>query len=369
MLIFGDFVRKLVFMAFMLCLVLAGLAQAQETNYFCVLCGKGPLSGRIWMSKWGPICDDCYTTAQAHCSICGMPITTGFGKTGDGRYVCKFDLPNAIMDEDAARDLFADVRSDLVQLIGSSFALEYPSVKVSLFDVDYWSETGGRQDSLHLFGFAHSRPGKNGEFTHEVVMLSGRLRSEMSATAAHEYTHLWINENKPESHELEKDTLEGICELVSYKLMESRGDTNEEQHILTNPYTHGEIVKLVALEQDRGMAYILNWVKNGTTTTLEEADAAGAAAVAPYRMPMVAYTNAPPALPDGLRLSGLMLGGWHPQAIVDGASFQVGDRKTIKLSSGPVDVRCMAIRQNEVVMKVSGVPDPITLKMGKEIVP
>jgi hypothetical protein len=360
-------VRKLVFIVR---LVLTALAtQAEDTNYYCVLCGKGPLTGHFWMSKWGPLCNDCYSNAENHCSICGLPITTGYAKTGDGRYICKFDLPNTIMDADDAQAVFADVRSDLLQVIGGSFALQYPEVKVSLFDVDYWSEAG-RDDGLHKYGFSSTRRTKNGECTHEVVMLSGRLRSELSATSAHEYTHLWINENKPESHVLEKDTLEGICELVSYKLMESRGDTNQEKRILANPYTHGEIVKLVALEQDRGMAYILNWVKNGTTANLEEADATeAAAAVAPVRMQVVAYTNVPPALPDTLRLSGLMLGGWHPQAIVDGASFQVGDRKTIKLSSGPADVRCVAIRQNEVVLKVSGVPNPITLKMGEEIVP
>ena len=351
----------------MLWLILAGLAaQAEETNYFCILCGKGPLTGRVWQSKWGYICNDCYSNAENHCSICGMPITTGYGKTGDGRFICKFDLPNTIMDVDQAQDVFADVRGDLLQVIGSGFALQYPEVKVTMFDVDYWSEAG-RDDGLHKYGFSYtSRTKKSGECTHEVVMLSGRLRKEVSATAAHEYTHLWINENKPESHVLEKDTLEGICELVSYKLMESRGDTNQEQRILENPYTHGEIVKLVAFEQDHGMAYILNWIKNGTTATLEESDTTETAVAGPIRTPVVTYANVPAPLPRTLRLSGLMLGGGKPQAIVDGASFQVGDDKTIKLASGPVDVRCLAIRENEAVLKVEGLTDPITLKMGEE---
>lgn len=343
------------------------MVHAQETNYYCVLCGKGPLSGRIWLSKWGPICDDCYSNAVNRCSLCGLPITTGYAKTGDGRYICKFDLPNTVMDEEDARAVFADVRSDLVPLIGSSFALEYPSVKVSLFDVDYWSEAG-RDDGLHKFGFSNTRRMKNGECTHEVVMLSGRSRNELSATSAHEYTHLWINENKPEGRELDRDTVEGICELVSYKLVESRGDTNEEQRILTNPYTHGEIVKLVALEQDRGMAYILNWIKNGTTATLEEAEQStqSAAVTAPFQIPTVAYTNAPLPLPRTLRLAGLLVGGRYAQAIVDGSSFQVGDRKTIKLASGPVEVRCLNIQRDGVVLEVDGIPAPITLKMGEE---
>ena len=114
------------------------------------------------------------------------------------------------------------------------------------------------------------------------------------------------------------------------------------------------------------MAYILNWIKNGTTATLEESDTTETAVAGPIRTPVVAYANVPAPLPHTLRLAGLMLGGGKPQAIVDGASFQVGDDKTIKLASGPVDVRCLAIRENEAVLKMEGVTDPITLKMGEE---
>ena len=67
-------------------------SSAGPTNYFCVVCGKGPLTGRIWMSKWGAVCDDCYKL-ENHCSICGLPVRDGDGrvKTGDGRFICQFD--------------------------------------------------------------------------------------------------------------------------------------------------------------------------------------------------------------------------------------------------------------------------------------
>ena len=63
-------------------------ASAAETNYFCVVCGKGPLIGRIWLSKWGAVCDDC-NKLENHCSLCGLPIRPGDGavKTGDGRFI------------------------------------------------------------------------------------------------------------------------------------------------------------------------------------------------------------------------------------------------------------------------------------------
>ena len=354
-------VRKLTLILFLL--AAAGLVRADDTNYFCVVCGKGPLTGQIWMSKWGPVCDDCYHL-ENHCSICGLPIgkDSGYVKTADGRYICKFDRPNAVLDVDEAREVFAGVRRELVELFGSGYALQYPDVTVNLFDVDYWSEAG-RPDGLHKYGFASTRKTPGGECTHEVVMLSGRLRSELSATAAHEYTHLWINENRPDGHIIEPDTIEGICELCAYKLMESRADMDQEQRILANPYTHGEIKKLVALEQERGMAYILDWVKNGTTPAL---DTESTALAAPNRVPVITFTNVPPTLPETLKLGGLMLDGQNRRAIISGVSFAEGATKMGPLQNRTVLVSCEEILRTEVILKVDGLAEAVALKIGGE---
>ena len=352
--------RKLAFILFLI--LSAGVAFADDagTNFFCVVCGKGPLTGRIWISKWGPVCDDCYHL-ENRCSICGLPIGKDSVKTGDGRYICKFDKKDAVLDVEEAREVFTEVRRDLIELFGSTYALQYPDVTVNLFDVDYWSEAG-RSDGLHKFGFASTRKTPKGDCTHEVVMLSGRLRAELSATAAHEYTHLWINENKLASHEIESDTTEGICELCAYKLMESRSDTNEEAKILANPYTHGEIKKLVALEKEQGMAYILKWVKNGTTGTL---DAESSTLAAPVRMAAMTSTIVPPTLPSSLKLNGLMLNGRNRQAIISGVAFGEGETKKVPLLGRTVRASCLAIHNSEVILKVEGTGAPVVLGMEK----
>ena len=96
-------------------------------------------------------------------------------KTGDGRFICKFDKPNAVLDA-ARRGKFSwTTRRELVGLFGGGFALNFPEVTLNLFDVDYWSENG-RADGLHKYGFASTRRTPKGDCTHEVVMLSGRLR-------------------------------------------------------------------------------------------------------------------------------------------------------------------------------------------------
>jgi hypothetical protein len=355
--------RQLALILFLFTVVL--ISSAGETNYFCVVCGKGPLTGKIWISKWGAVCNDCYQRPD-RCALCGLPVRDGDGhvKTGDGRFICKFDKPNAVLDADAAREIFESAREDLASLFGSGFALKFPEVKVQLFDVDYWSEKG-RDDGLHKYGFSSTRKNKSGDCTHEVVMLSGQLRENLAATAAHEYTHLWINENRPAGRVIDADTVEAICELASYELMESRKLRAEQRRIVENPYTRGTILKLLDVEKEHGFRYVLDWVKDGDTPNFDSFTMA-AMKVAPVKIPKLVFTNAPAPLPDSLKLGGLLLGGKEPRAIINKISFAVGDTKQIILRGGEVNVHCREIHRDEVVLEVEGIVTPVELKIGEE---
>jgi len=260
----------------------------------------------------------------------------------------------------AAREVFVAARRDLVGLFGSGFALQYPDVTVNLFDVDYWSEKG-RDDGLHKFGFSSSRRTPGGEFTHEVVLLSGRRRTEITATAAHEYTHLWINENCPPGRMPATDTVEAICELSAYKLMEFLAQPEQMQKILASPYTHGEIKRLVALEKENSMGFILNSVKNGTLPGPETA-----AQAVPVKIPVIPVTNIPPSLPVSLKLGGLLLDGENRHAIINGLSFAAGETRRVLLQNRIVQVRCREIRRAEVVLELDDVTQPVILKIGAE---
>ena len=344
--------------------VLPLAASAAETNYFCILCDKSPLSGRIWMSQWGAVCNDCYKL-ENHCSLCGLPVREGGGtvKTGDGRFICKFDKTNAVLDVDAAKEIFTDARQDLVSLFGSGFALQFPEVSVNLFDVDYWSEKG-KSDSLHKHGFSSTRKTPSGRCTHQVVMLSGQLREDLAATAAHEYTHLWINENLPAGRVIDGDTIEAICETAAYELMDSRKLRGEQKKIEANPYTHGVIMKLLEVDRERGFRFVLNWVKEGEVANFETT---GSAAVArPVKVSAMKLTNSPAVLPDSLKLGGLLLEGQARHAVVSGVSFAAGETKKIKLQHGETKVLCREIRRNEVLLEVDGLAAPVLLKIGEE---
>jgi hypothetical protein len=349
--------------AFILVLLASALvsASAEETNYFCIVCGKGPLTGRIWLHPRGAICDDCYKLPD-HCSICGLPIKDGDGhiKTGDGRLICKFDKANAVMTVDAARDLFQKTRDEVVDLYGPQFALKYPDVTVNLFDVDYWSEKG-HEGGLHKYGFASTRKTGTGACTHEVVMLSGRTREEMTAVAAHEYTHLWINENCPESHHIDGDTMEAICELTAYKLMQKKNSPEMQKRILQNPYTEGKIKDLVAVEREGGTDYVLNWVKNSTADAFD-----GAASLAPVPAPVAIapFIAGPRPLPQGLKFSGTMSFGKEQLAVINGQEFAAGDKRVIRLHDRSALVHCVEVHDGEITVEVDG--KPVTLNRGEE---
>lgn len=354
-------------LAFIFCFFAAILAfSAAETDYFCVVCGKGPLTGTIWMSKWGAVCDDCYHLKD-HCSICGLPIKDGDGhiKTPDGRLICRFDKTNVVLTLDEAKELFEQTRDAVVDIYGPRFALKYPDVTLNLFDVDYWSEKNGA-NGLHKFGFASTRKTADGTCTHEVVMLSGRTREEMMGVAAHEYTHLWINENRPDSRVIDGDTVEAICELTAYKLMAAKKLPEMQKRILENPYTNGKIKTLVAVEREGGTDYVLDWVKNGTAETFDaDADIAPIPTTSPTTS--LPYVAAPPQLPDKLKYNGPMTIGKDTEAVINGVSFEPGDQKHIKLKGRTVTVHCLEIHDADVVVQINDSPDQVTLKAGDEM--
>jgi hypothetical protein len=295
-----------------------------------------------------------------------LPVKAGDGhiQTADGRPICKFDKPSAVLDADAAKEIFADTRRAVVAMYGPSFVLRYPDVTVNVFDVDYWSEKG-RQDGLHKFGFSLTRRVAGGQCTHTVVLLSGRLRNETVSTAAHEYTHLWINENRPDNHAIDGDTVEAICELTAYKLMGEENLPEQQTNILESPYTNGKIKTLLAIEQANYNGYVLNWVKNGTGPTLETESSALAASL---RKPALTFTNVPPPLPKALKFSGLLTIGQNRQAVINGVAFTAGDEKQIKLRNKTVRVRCREIQDAAVVLELNG-SSGVVLKKGQEISP
>ena len=169
-------------------------------------------------------------------------------------------------------------------------------------------------------------------------MLSGRTREEMTAVAAHEYTHLWIFENCPASHHIDGDTTEAICELTAYKLMQKKGLADRQKSILENPYTNGKIKDLIEVEREGGTDYVLNWVKKSTAETFDvEANLCAAARRQP--LPCDALCGrAASSLPQGAKIQRVIMSfGKEQMAVINGESFAAGDQENFEIAR-PVGV-------------------------------
>jgi hypothetical protein len=348
--------------ALIFCAVAFAAFPSAAEGITCSVCDKGPLSGKIYtFQKTNYICQEC-ATIETRCAICGTPVKLGFYKTTDGRYICRRDLPNAVVTQEEAQRLFEETRRQLRELFNGFLELKNPNVEVRLFDVDYWNSAGGDADAtaLHKTGFSASRP-VGDSFVHNVILLSGKLKSDVAAACAHEYTHLWINENRPKARKIEQDTIEGVCELIAFKLASFQKDSALMQHIQKNPYTKGRILELLDLEPLIGLPAILDWIKLGTTETISR-ESYGFAAKSPAEqaptMPRYAV-----AIPDRLVLGGIMKSGGKRTAMINRQRFETGEENNVRVGNKTVTVHCLEIQLNAVVITVDNSPERITLKL------
>ncbi|MFA6543848.1 MAG: hypothetical protein WCS99_05460 [Limisphaerales bacterium] len=328
----------------------------------CVVCDK-PLVGKYFVhNQTNNLCAEC-ARLETRCSICGLPVKTAASKTTDGRLFCRADAPNVVVTEDEARKLFALARGELNLLSEGVLVLRSPEVAVQLVDVDYWNSKAGGDttNSMHRLGFSTSRPGGGG-FAHNVILISGQLRTTTLSTCAHEFAHLWLNENVPAGRKLEPDTREALCELLAFKLAARRSDTNETARIKTNPYTKGVILNAIEFEGREGLPGVVAWVRNGTDAALPAATGM-ASSVAPTAAPEPLGELRPPPPPaTKLELRSLLRTAKRTVAVINGERFVPGSELSMLINGKRQLVRLEATHENTVTVSVDG--EKQTLRLG-----
>jgi hypothetical protein len=335
-----------------------------QTNLDCIVCGKNLLQTYVQQHRWGLVCAEC-SQLETRCSLCGLPIKVASARTADGRLICRFDLPNVVLAAGEAQEMFKEIQEELERLTSGSLHLRSTNITVQLFDVDYWSRSGidsGPVEQRQV-GFAMSRP-VNGEFIHLVGLLSGRPKTEVKAACAHEFTHLWIQENTAKSRQLEKDTVEALCELVAYKYVGWHHDSALEEFIRINPYTHGMILILIDAEMRGGLDTILDWVKTGTGAKFTpEALALFRSEAAASAARIIAVPRAS-AVPSTLILRGISGSVLQREALINDRTFHRNEEKNVRVGPQIVRVRCLDIGDQAVIVRVEDAPIPTTLTIG-----
>ncbi|MEN9576257.1 MAG: hypothetical protein RL514_4112 [Verrucomicrobiota bacterium] len=324
----------------------------------CIVCAKSPLVGKYFVhNQTNTICSDC-EQLPLRCAVCRLPVKEITTRTTDGRVFCLADAGNVVVAQDEATKLFAQARSELSTLADGALTLRSPEVAVQLVDVDYWNAKGGDgTNTLHRLGFSISRS-IGGGYAHNVILMSGQRRSTTLSTCAHEFAHLWLNENLKAERKLAPDTREALCELFAFKLAARRGDTNEITRIKTNPYTKGVVLNAIEFEAREGWTGVVAWVRNGTEAVLPGTGGASAGA-APE--PVRELRPLPPPATK-LELRSLLRTAKRTVAVINGERFEPGKELSMLLDGKRRLVRMESAQENAVVVTVDG--ERRTLQLG-----
>jgi hypothetical protein len=358
-----NVLRRLVLL---LCLGSAcALSALAQDN--CAICGQ-PIRGMGYImtddvtGQKEFVCSNCVFTLP-RCSVCGLPIKQGTEtELPDGRYLCARDAAGAVLDGRQAEQICAEVKNDLDHVF-SRFTSFPDNVDVNVIDrIDLYSifgTSGHDFESPDLLGLTQPLM-ENGVRRYKISLMIGLPLSELKETCAHEYSHAWVGENvSPARHaRISRDSEEGFCEMMGYLLMDAQGEESEKKRVLKNLYTRGQVQLFIAAEQQYGFDDVLDWMRYGVTSRLEEGHldeikdvqmtpATKSMPDAPV-IPIAAVQRASPAPdPSVLKLQGIMWGN-APMAIINGRSFFANDVNQVKLGGTNVTIRCEIIEPTRV---------------------
>jgi hypothetical protein len=351
--------------------LVAGLASAAEQPRFCVVC-EGSLSQSFYkfnsptLGDKQPVCESCFQL-KGRCFTCKLPVPASATKTDDGRVFCTRDFRAGVFNPGEARRIYEEARRDIAGLLAGQGTMPDRSITVTLVSGTELTKEHKSLLSNHdaaTLGLTRSETLARRQFQHHVYLLNGLPPAQLAAVCAHEYTHAWLVENLPEDRKLDRDTIEGFCELVAYKLMVQRRDETQKKAILANAYTRGQVNAFVQSEQEHAFHRIVKWMKTGVdemlaptnnTRVLEVRDGEPGAPLWPP--PAATKTK----VPDTLMLKGISGAASRRFALINDTTLLKNEEGKVRVGSSNVLVRCLDIREKSVLIQVRGTGQPTEL--------
>jgi hypothetical protein len=338
----------------------------------CAICGKPIVTTFYYIvdqitGVTNNVCADCAKLDR--CFACGLPVKDDATHLTDGRILCARDARDAVQSEDEARGICKQTKDDLDRLFSRYLTFPDDNVEVSIVDKfhlqNLFHAPGFHADGSTVYGATSSNPLSDGKLHHTIDLLSFLSRSRLMAVCAHEYTHTWMNQNLKtvRNLSLDRNTVEGFCELIAYKYMESRQDTLEMQNIKSNTYTQGQIDVLLAADDKYGFNTVVEWMQNGEDSRLDldNLDRVRAVQDAPYtalKSPSVVWTVVPPppptAVPATLVLKGISGTPQERFALINNATFETMEKGRVRVGHTNILIRCLEIRDDSVIIQVDG---------------
>ncbi len=343
--------------------LLAGLATAAEQPRFCIVCegALGPSFYKFNSPTLGdkqPVCEYCFQL-KGRCFTCKLPVLSSATQTDDDRVFCARDFRAGVFNPGEARRIFEEARRDIAGMLAGHGALPDRNITVALVSGTELTKAHKSLLSNHdaaTLGLTRTETIARKQFQHHVSLLNGLLPGQLAAVCAHEYTHAWLVENLPEDRKLDKDTIEGFCELVAYKLMVQRRDETEKKAILANAYTRGQVKAFVQSEQQHAFHRIVNWMKTGVDDMLAQTNSSQVLEVrdgasTPLWPPPAASRT---SVPDTLKLKGISGAASRRFALINDTTLLKNEEGKVRVGSSNVLVRCLDIREKSVLIQVRG---------------
>jgi Protein DA1 len=360
---------------------LAVPAAAAETPSRCEIC-QGPFVESIYVAE-DPvrqikrhICLAC-TKSKVVCSACGLAANPKtLRKLEDGRILCEWDVKGAVLTEQEAREIFREVKRDVQRMLAHWSPLPDTNITAYLVNRDDFIKEFHRKPSAEepekLLGLTRSTTADGTNYDHRIYLLSGILKQQFMATCAHEYTHTWLNEHGEKTRTLNKDTVEGFCELMAWKYVAANNDKAELNRILENNYTRGQIHALIAAEQRYQFYRVIDWIHRGEDSWLDKdklerllALKAASDSDKPIE-PLWQRAVVPTPVPDTLVLRNLSGTGNRRLALVNNQTLAKGEQARVRVGQTNVLVHCLEIRDRSVLLRIGGRTEPMELFLSSD---
>ena len=362
----------LTFLLWALCLA----ASAADAPKRCAICGQplGPsffnFTSPTAVDKT-PACEAC-AKLKDRCAICRLPVPATARKLEDGRLFCERDFRSGVFDASETRRVFEEVRRDVAGILAGYGVLPDRNITVATASGSELRKLQQTLPSDHdgegLLGLTRTESSSGRKpFRHQIHLITGLPRNRLAAVCAHELTHTWIHENVGADRKLEKDTVEGFCELIAYKLMVQRKDDLQRKIILENAYTRGQINAFVEAENQFNFHRIVKWVQTGVDEALFQTNKARALALRADDEPAEAVWPPPVAVPtrvpDSLMLKGISGTAARRFALINNATLMKNEEGKVRVGSSNVVVRCLEIRAASVLIQIRGAAQPTELAL------
>ena len=298
------------------------------------------------------------------CYLCGIPVLREVQTLADGRTFCARDGRTVVLDDGEAARICEQVKADLERQFLRFITFPETNVTVELMDrvkiQEIYKFAGNDYTCPNMWGCTETRTNEN-RLSFRISLLSGLPRQVLQTTCVHEHTHAWIRENLSPGRlkRIGPDAIEGFCELVAYLFSDAQGLEAARTNILGNHYTRGQIQLFIEAERQFGFNEVVDWMRFGVDPVLLTNELARVREVQSTRPRNNAKTAFVPMVGAAMTFDQLVLQGitWsktRPMAMINGRNFEPNDTAKVRVAGTNVEIRCVEIRKDTVVIQPVG---------------